>query len=97
METITLNQNLPPPPTIQEVLELLPTDFLADHPPTDRLASVIDSWNLSKQLVSESQRVTDLVFADLVAATQLLQECKDSSGEQKPKIEEFLSKFNLPA
>ena len=74
---IGLSTSRPPAPTMEEVENVLPKDFLPDHPFTDRLSSALDAWDVSKQLIKEHQRILDMVSSDFVHSLLLLDSAKE--------------------
>ena len=102
----TLNLNIPPPPTLIEVINILPKDFKPDYPPTDRLASALDAWDLSKQMVRGLQDQLDqctaqneMIKSDMQITINILLAARTHISDPKMTevIDTWLNKFRNPS
>jgi hypothetical protein len=87
--------NLPTPPNMDEVLAMLPDDFMADHPPTDRLAHAISAWQLSKSLALQSQEFLGIAVSNHNVTLNLLVAAQKSmtDAQLSETIDTWISQF----
>ena len=86
------NLNLPPPPTLAEVLTFLPEGFMPHHPATDRLATAIGNWKSTKEIVINQQQAMENLLADLTGAANLLS-AVEQGIDVSAEIAVFLARF----
>ena len=95
MSKINIVSNVPPPPSFIDVVNLIPKDFKPDYPPTDRLASIIDVWQLSVQMVKDLQiRLSDM-GEDFQTTINIMRKVylEMEDGPTKEVVRVWLSKF----
>ena len=84
--------SIPPAPTWDEVINLIPKDFKPGYPDTDRICSLFDAFDFAKQYITGTEKRTEIILADFQRTVELLQ--KVSPSGTNTEVDEWLNKFN---
>ncbi len=80
---------VPPPPTIEQVIAAIPSDFKPDHPPTDRLMSVVDAWTAAARFNKDQQEIRATMARDMDLLANLLK--RTSVTVTDPELSELVA------